>query len=170
MCVDADIIVFCANYLYICTFIIGLLQFHTRDSEEECPSFTCVSLPGIKLTLLDWIVCCKPNSEIDGKYVTYHKLTNSDKSLSTIMTRYSKSNIVGLIIINTTNSVCLADDFANKGDIPLIPPVYIVSLDDGEALEEFLRLQEGFIQIKVSSGASLPMDYTGPSSHRRMQS
>ena len=87
------------------------------------------------------------------------------------MTRYSKSNIVGLIIINTTNSVSLADELVNKRDMPLILPVYIVSLDDGELLEEFFGLQEGAnVQIKVNSGPSLPMDHTGPSSLHKMQS
>lgn len=156
----------------ICTFT-GLLQFGINDSQGECTSIICASLPGIQLTPLDWIVCCNPSSEIDGKHATYHKLTNSDKSLSTIMTRYSKSNIVGLIIINTTNGVSLADELV-KRDIPLIPPVYIVSLNDGELLEEFFGFQEGVnVQIKVAlmnSVASLYMDHTGPSSHHKMQS
>ena len=154
----------------ICTFT-GFLQFGISDSQGEYTSIICASLPGIQLTPLDWIVCCNPNSEIDGKHATYHKLTNSDKSLSTIMTRYSKSNIVGLIIINTTNGVSLVDELVNRRDMPLIPPVYIVSLDDGNALEEFFGLQEGVnVQIKVvlmNSEASLSMDHAGP---RKMQS
>lgn len=95
--------------------------------------------------------------------MTYHKLTDSDKNLSTVTAAYSKSNVVGLIIINTTNSVYLPSEFANKeGDIP----VYTVSSSGGKELESFLSSREvGFIQIKVVSENNvdpLPIGHSGP--------
>ena len=152
------------------TIFIGLLKFRIRGSQEECPSFTCGSIPGAEVTSLDWIMFCNPNSEIDSNHVTFHRLTDLDKNLSTSLARYSKSNIVGLIIINTTNSISLSDDFINQeADTPLIPPIYVVSSEDGEELEKFISVRdEGSICIKVvfeNDEDFVPMEHTGPS-HR----
>ena len=152
------------------TIFIGLLKFHIRGSQEKCPSFACGSIPGAEVILLDWIMCCNPNSEIDSDHVTFHRLTDLDKNLSTILAQYSKSNIVGLIIINTTNSISLSDDFTNQeADAPLIPPIYVVSSEDGEELEKFISVRdEGSISIKVvfESGEDfVPVEHAGPSHH-----
>ena len=149
---------------------IGLLKFYIRDSQEECPSFTCASVSGVELTPLDWTTCCNPNSEISSKHVTFHKLTDSDENLSTILAKYSKSNVFGLIIINTTKSIFLSNKFTNhKEDIPLIPPIYVISSEDGEELEKFISVREKVSicieEILESNVDSVSMEYAGPSYH-----
>ena len=116
-------------------------------------------------------MCCNPDSEVGSEYVTYHVLTDSDKNLSTVVEDYVESNIVGLIIINNTNSLFLSDDF-NARYVPEKPPVYIISSGDGELLTRFVRAHsEGSVQIKVSvesavdslSVPTVPVHPTAPS-------
>jgi len=128
------------------------LQFRIRNSKEKCPSFTYASLPGVRPTPVEWKMCCEPDRDVGSEHVTYHKLTESDENLSAVMAGYSESNIVGLIIINTTNSTFLSNDFINNGGtIPSTPPVYIVSSGDGKQLSTFVdAYEEGLVQIKVS--------------------
>ena len=134
-------------HTYVC--IVGL-EFRVRSSQEKCPSFTYASLPGVYLAPLKWKVCCEPEQKICGEYVTYHKLTDSDDSLSTVMANYAEPNIAGLIIINTSNSTTLSSDFINKADQPTTPPVYIISLEDGDKLTTFVSTHDkGAVQVKV---------------------
>jgi len=109
-------------------------------------------------------LCYNPDREISVDHVTYHKLTDSDESLSTVMDNYfSKSNIVGLIIINTTNSVHLPVNFINKRGDPLLKSVYILSSEDGEQLEDFLRVREE-VSIQIESdvdSAPTSMEHAG---------
>ena len=135
--------------MYVRTYV-GL-EFRIRGSQEKCPSFTYASLPGVSRTPLEWKVCCEPDQDVGGEYVTYHKLTDSDDSLSAVMANYAEPNIVGLIIINTCNSTTLSSDFINKADKPSsTPPVYIISLGDGEKLRAFVNAHdEGAVQVKV---------------------
>ena len=129
--------------------MIGL-EFRVRGSQEKCPSFTYTSLPGVNPTKLGWKVCCELDEDIGIEYVTYHKLTDLDDNLSAVMVQYAKQNIVGLIIINTTNSTALSYDFINKAEIPSTPPVYIISSEDGEKLKNFVNKHgEGAVQIMV---------------------
>ena len=147
-------------------FCIGCLQFCLKDSPETCPTFKCAILPGAKPTLSEWITFCNPESDIDSEHVTYHKLTDADKSLSTILARYSKSNIRGLIIINDTNSVSLSGDFAIKEGEILMAPVYVVSLEDGEELEIFIGVrgkESVFIRMELDRNESV--DHVKPLQH-----
>ena len=106
-------------------------------------------------------MCCEPDQD-GGEYVTYHKLTDSDDSLSAVMANYTEPNIVGLIIINTSNSRTLSSDFINKADIPTTPPVYIISLEDGDKLRAFFNTHdEGAVQIKVFVESSVDSVSTG---------
>ena len=126
------------------------LEFRIRGTQEKCPSFTYASLPGVSPAPLEWKVCCEPDQEVGGEYVTYHKLTDSDDSLSAVMANYGEPNIAGLIIINTSNSTTLSSDFINKEDKPTTPPVYIISLEDGDKLITFVSTRdEGAVQVKV---------------------
>ena len=114
-------------------------------------------------------MCCNPNSEIDGNHITFHRLADSDNNLSTIRARYSKS-VVGLIIINTINSISLSDDFASQeADTSLILPIYVISSVDGEELEKFINVRDqGSIYTKVvfeSDEDFAPVERAGPS-HR----
>lgn len=146
------------------------LQFRIKSSHsiERGPSFTYASLPGVTPTPLEWKTCCDPDIDIGGEHVTYHILTPLDDSLSTVMAEYTESNIVGLIIINTTNSTFLSNDFI-KNAKNVTPPVYVISSRDGERLKEFVTSHdEGAVQIKVSVESavdSLPVSVasTGPS-------
>ena len=126
------------------------LEFRIRGTQEKCPSFTYASLPGVSPAPLEWKVCCEPDQEVGSEYVTYHKLTDSDDSLSAVMANYAEPNIAGLIIINTSNSTTLSSDFINKADQPTTPPVYIISLEDGDKLTTFVSTRdEGAVQVKV---------------------
>ena len=133
----------------LCT--LGRLQFCIRGSQEECPSLTCASIPGANTVPLELKICCSPNNAIGSECITYHKLTDSDQSLSTVMARYLESSLVGLIIINTTNRLSLPSNFdIREGDLSLKLPVYVVSLENGEKLEEFLRARkEEFVEVTV---------------------
>ena len=143
-------IVLCTYGTYICLCTYVGLEFRIRGSQEKCPSFTYASLPGMFPAPLEWKACCEPDQEVGGEYVTYHKLTGSDNSLSAVMANYAEPNIAGLIIINTTNSTTLLSDFISKADQPATPPVYIISLEDGNKLTTFVNTHdEEAVQVKV---------------------
>ena len=118
-------------------------------------------------------MCCIPGSDIPSEHVTYHKLCTSDESLTAVVDKYiaTESNIIGLIVINSNSSRCLSDNIADNTTVPQLP-VYIVSWEDGNHIEEFVSEQkEGDVQIKISiesavdSGQPLriPAAPTGPS-------
>ena len=147
------------------------LQFRIRNSQERCPSFTYATVPRVTPTPLEWKMCCDPESDVGSEHVTYHKLTDADETLSTVTERYIESNVVGLIIINSTNSTVLSNEF-NARYVPPTPPVYIISVGDGEKLRKFVEAHdEGLVQIKVLvesavdfvSGSTVPVHPT-PSS------
>ena len=146
----------------IARFFVGCLQFCIKDSQETCHSFNCAVLPGSKLTLSEWTTCVTPESEMDCQHVTYYKLIDSDKSLSTILARYSESNIQGLIIINSTNSVSLSDDFVVKEGEIFIPAVYVVSLEDGKELEKLIGVRKESVLVKMQVDGNEPVDHTEP--------
>ena len=150
------------QHVYVCS--VGHLQFCIRDSEEACPSFKCTILPGTKPTPSEWMLFCSPESEISSEHVTYHKLTDVDKSLSTILARYSKSNIHGLIIINVNGSVLLSHDFAVKEGEILMQPVFVVSLEDGEELEKFIGAR-GKESVLIKIDRNEPVDRAEPLQH-----
>ena len=104
-------------------------------------------------------MCCDPDSDVGSEHVTFHQLTDSDESLTIIIERYVESNAVGLIIINSTESLFLSDDFKGRY-VPSTPPVYIISSGDGEKLRRLVEAHdEGVVLIKVlveSAVDSLP--------------
>ena len=147
------------------------LQFRKRNSQEICLSFTYATVPKVTPTPLEWKTCCDPESDVGSEHVTYYTLTDADETLSTVMERYVESNVVGLIIINCTNTTVLSDKF-NARYVPPTPPVYIISSGDGEKLRKFVEAHdEGLVQIKVLvesavdfvSGSTVPV-YPTPSS------
>lgn len=154
-------------------YFLGHLQFRLKDSQEACPTFKCAILSRAKPTPSEWITCCRAEGEIGFEHFTYHKLTDSDESLSTILAKYSTSNICGLIIINSTNSISLSDNFdVKEGDI-LVPPVYVVPLEDGCELEKFIgaRGKESvLIRVVVDSNVDMPVDHDAKISPRMPQS
>ena len=134
--------------MYVHTYMYSYTGLHFRaiSSQDNCLSLTYGS-PVINPTTLDWKVCCEPDEDVGGEYVTYHKLTDVDDSLSAVMAKYAKPNIVGLILINSTNSRTLSYGFINK--TLSMPPVYIISSKDGEKLTTFINKYEGVVKIKV---------------------
>ena len=107
-------------------------------------------------------MCCNPESVVGSEHVTYHVLRDSDKNLSAVMECYIESNVVGLIIINNTDSIFLSDDFDARY-VPSRPPVYIISSGDGERLRKFVETyEEGSVQIKVLVKSAV--DYRSTSS------
>ena len=118
-------------------------------------------------------MCCIPGSDIASEHVTYHKLCASDESLTALVDEYivTESNIIGLIVINSHSSRCLSNSIVDNTTAPQLP-VYVVSLEDGHSIEDFVSEQkEGDVQIKiliesaVDSGQPLqvPAASTGPS-------
>ena len=136
----------------MCVCICTGLQFCIRGSQEKCPSFTYASLPGVMPTPIEWKICCDPDSDIGSEHVTYHTVTDTDDNLSTIVEYHIESNIVGLIIINNTNSTTLSNHLASRYVAPSTPmPLYIVSSRDGEILRPFVEAhEEGSVYVKVS--------------------
>lgn len=132
------------------SFYLGL-QFRTRNSQENGPSFTYASLPGVIHIPMDWKQCYNPDcDDISGEYITYHKLTDTVENFSAVVAKHAESNVIGLVVINTVNSTFLANDFVNVIDKSSAPPVYVVSLEDGEQLIAFIKAHDkGAVQIKV---------------------
>ena len=125
------------------------LQFRIKNSQETCPAFTYASVPRVTLTPLQWKMCCHPDYDVGSEHVTYHALTDSDKNLASAIECHMWNNIVGLIIINSTDSLFLSDDFRGRY-VPETPPVYIISSGDGEKLRKFVEAHEdGSVLIKV---------------------
>ena len=125
------------------------LQFRIKNSQETCPAFTYASVPRVTPTPLEWKMCCDPDSDVGSEHVTYHALTDSDKNLASAIERYVESHVVGLIIINSIDSLFLSDDFRGRY-VPETPPVYIISSGDGEKLRKFVKAHEdGSVLIKV---------------------
>ena len=140
------------------------LQFRIKGSQERCPSFTYASLPGVTPTPIEWKMCCDPDCDVGSEHVTYHILTDSDKTLSSVIEHYLEEyNIVGLVIVNNTNSTSLSNDIITRY-IPPTPPVYVVSSGDGERLSAFVKgHDEGAVQIKVlvESAVDFGSQHTG---------
>ena len=107
-------------------------------------------------------MCCDPSDYVGGQYVTYHKLTGVDDSLSSVLADYfKKPNVIGLIIINTTGSPFLSNEFSSKeGGLPQSsPPVYVISSADGEQLTNFIaHNKQETVEVKVSVESAV--DYT----------
>ena len=107
-------------------------------------------------------MCCDPSEYVGGQYVTYHKLTGLDDSLSSILADYCKKpNVIGLIIINTTGSPFLSNEVSSKeGGVPgSSPPVYVISSSDGEQLKNLIAHKRETVEVKVSVESTV--DYTG---------
>ena len=139
------------------------LQFRLRSaSDKRCPSFTYTTPPGVVATPLEWKMCCEPGSDIPSEHVTYHQLSASDESLTAVVDEYitTESNIIGLIVINSTASRYLSENILDKTTPPQLP-VYVVSLEGGTQIEGFVSQQkEGDVQVKVlveSTVDSLPV-------------
>ena len=149
--------------IYLVIFCIDLaLHLRTRDSHKTCPSIVCASPRGVKPTPLEWRMCCEPDDSISSQYVTYHKLIDSDRNLSAVLARYNESNVVGLIIINTNNSLFLSDEFIKNSDsTSLSLPIYIVSLRKGEVLKKFLLEHRGkeVVEVKVSVESAVDSEF-----------
>ena len=69
-----------------------------------------------------------------SELVTYYQLSDSDKSLKDILSVCS-SSVIGLIIINNSDSRLLSDDIVKNGTSASIPVyIIIVSSWDGKDL------------------------------------
>ena len=97
-------------------------------------------------------MCCEPNAVVGGEHVTYHTLTEEDDNLSKAVEYHIESHVVGLVIINSTNSLTLPNDLVTRYVAPSPPiPLYIVSSRDGKQMKEFVEgHEEGLVQIKIS--------------------
>ena len=152
------------NYgIYLVIFCIDLaLHLRTRDSHKTCASIVCASPHGVKPTPLEWRMCCDPDDSVSSQYVTYHKLIDSDRNLSAVLARYNEPNVVGLIIINTNNSLFLSDELNNNSDsTSLSLPVYIVPLKKGEVLKKFFleHRSKEIVEVKVSVESAVDSEF-----------
>jgi len=85
---------------------------------------------------------------VGSELVTYYQLSDSDKSLKDILSVCS-SSVIGLIIINNSDSRLLSDDIVKNGTSASIP-VYIVSSRDGKDLISYVQKHsEGSVQVKM---------------------
>ena len=91
-------------------------------------------------------------SGLPGEHIVCYQLTDSDNCLADVIDGccVEEDNVVGLIIANYGKSCFLPDEILNNG-IPNTPPIYVVSLDDGEKVFDFMSTQVnmGDIRVKV---------------------
>jgi len=100
---------------------------------------------------MKWKMCCKPECNAESEHVTYHKLKDDDdRNLYEVVHYYSTEfNVVGMIIVNSTDDIFISKDLVNEAKPPEIP-VYVVSLEDGEQIKKFISQQrDGNVEIRV---------------------
>jgi len=87
-----------------------------------------------------------------GEHIVCYQLTDSDNCLADVVDECceEEDNVVGLIIANYERSCFLPDEILKNG-IPKAPPIYVVSVDDGGQILDFLSAQVnmGDVQVKV---------------------
>lgn len=132
-------------------YVVGL-QLSLTNQSKEIHSFSYACLPGVSPTPLNWKPFCKPETEMTSGHVTYYQLTESDESVANVVEKHfaNKPNVVGLVIINFTSSNFLSNEIL-KGGIPNIPPIYVVSCEDGEHIVDLdaFNVNEGDLKIRV---------------------
>jgi len=109
-------------------------------------------------------MCCEPGSGIPSEHVTYHQLSASGESLTAVVDEYitTESNLIGLIVINSTASRFLSASVIDKTMAPQLP-VYVVSLEDGIQIEDFVSQQkEGDVQVKILIESAVDSFPVGP--------
>jgi len=128
------------------------IQLRLRNSSEsECQSFTYACPPGIKPIPMKWKMCCKPECDVFSEHVTYHKLKDDDdRTLNEVVHYYSMEfHVVGMMIVSSTDDLFISKELVDKA-MPLEIPVYVISTDDGEQIENFISHQrDGDVEIKV---------------------
>ena len=137
------------------------LHFRLSNSKEVIHRITYASLPGVRLKPVDWKMCCTSDSDLPGEHIIFYQLTHSVNSLLEVAEECceDEANVVGLIVVNFEKSCFLPDDILKNG-VPQGPPMYVVSVEDGEQLFDFMSAQvsEGDVQVKVLVESSLDAD------------
>ena len=151
--------------------MISGIQF-TLQNTTKLQSFTYATLPGIPPTALDSKICCKSDSDdIGGEYVVFYKLANAEESLKDVTKKCCKHEddcvTVGLIIGNTESNIVLPSRVLKEGK-PKWPPIYIVSLEDGEQIEALLNQYTDVedLQVKVLAESENDLNYSKSSQPR----
>ena len=151
--------------------MISGIQF-TLQNTTKLQSFTYATLPGIPPTALDSKICCKSDSDdIGGEYVVFYKLANAEESLKDVTKKCCKHDddcmTVGLIIGNTKSNIVLPSRVLKEGK-PKWPPIYIVSLEDGEQIEALLNRYTDVedLQVKVLAESENDLNYSKSSQPR----
>jgi len=128
-------------------YVLGL-KFRLTSSKEFSLAVTYASLPGVHPSSKDWSICCPPDNSISGEHISYIRVADTNETLCSVVENCS-SILQGLIIINSVPSLILPNEFIIDG-IPKELPVYVISLDDGKQVDEFISKREpGDVQLKV---------------------
>jgi len=97
-------------------------------------------------------MCCTSDSGVPGEHIICYQLTISDNSLQEVVEECceDESNVVGLIIVNFEKSYYLPNNVLKNG-VPQAPPIYVVSVGDGEQIFDFINAQVdvGDAQVRV---------------------
>ena len=128
------------------------LHFRLSSSKEAIFTITYAGLPGARPSPVDWKMCCTSDSDLPGEHIICYHLTNSENSLPAVVEECceDESNVVGLIIVNFEKNCFLPDEILKNG-IPQAPPIYVVSVEDGEQIFDFISAQVnvGNTQVRV---------------------
>ena len=131
--------------------LLGLL-FRLSSTGEVFHTITYACLPDVRPAPVDWKMCCTSDSDLPGEHIICYQLTDSENSLLKVVEECceEEANIVGLIIVNSEKSCYLPDEILKNG-IPQVPPIYVVSVEDGEDIFDFISAQvsEGDAQVRV---------------------
>ena len=128
------------------------LQFRLRSTKEVFHKITYACLPDVCPGPVDWKMCCTSDSDLPGEHIICYQLTDSENSLLKVVEECceEEANVVGLIIVNFEKSCYLSDKILKNG-IPQAPPIYVVAVEDGEQIFDFISAQVsmGDAQVKV---------------------
>ena len=109
-------------------------------------------------------MCCTSDSGIPGEHIICYQLTISDNSLLEVVEECceDESNVVGLIIVNFEKSYYLPDKILKNG-VPQAPPIYVVSVEGGEQIFDFINAQTnvGDAQVRVLVESVVDPESTG---------
>ena len=134
-----------------------------KESNKERKSSLPCSCQNVTEPCRDWVTCVQAednSSDISMPYFLVYRLTKKS-SLTKVMkeVRKNRKSIVGLILVNHSDSTSLSDDFWDS-DLPRNFPLHVVSQTDAQVLLHLLqRLNVGEVCVsrRIDSSVDDPL-------------
>lgn len=134
-----------------------------KESNKEWKSSLPCSCQNVTEPCLDWVTCVHAednSSDISMPYFLVYSLTK-ESSLTIVMEeeRKNRKSIIGLILVNHSNSTSLPEAFCDS-DLPRNFPLHVVSQTDGQVLLHLLqRLNVGEVCVsrRIDSSVDDPL-------------